>query len=359
MYNQDSPIPIFKQPRTASRFHYIWISAICIALIAAAVCLNEIYYPHPQFVGSRTIEIPSGFGSRMIGDKLKHEGFIRSKWMFVTYISLRGEASSLKPGTYDFTNASIPAIAEALVKGISRETIITLPEGGTINDLAQILQDQKIPAGTLFAEFAAHPISSDIVNKYPFPTQAAVLSGLEGYLFPDTYHIFKESSPQQIAEIFLQNFNKKITPEMQDEIKRSGKALHDIIIMASLIEKEVVPDVDRKMVSGILWNRLRLHIPLQVDATINYIKKQKKSLSLASDGRISIADLSLDSPYNTYKHKGLPAGPIGNPGLSAILAAMRPTPSSYIYYLSASDGRTIYSKTLEQHNAAKRKYLTK
>ena len=359
MHNQDSPIPIFKQPRPASRFYYIWISVICIALIGAAVCLNEIYYPHPQFVASRTIEIPPGFGSRMIGDKLKREGFIRSKWMFVTYILLRGEASSLKPGAYDFQNASIPAIAGILVKGISREKVIPLPEGATINDLAQILQDQKLPAGTLFAEFASRPIPLDIVNQYPFLAQTDPLSGLEGYLFPDTYHIFKESSPQQIAEILLQNFNKKVTQDMRDEIKRSGKTLQGIIIMASLIEKEVVPDADRKMVSGILWNRLRLRIPLQVDATISYIKKQKNSVSLASDGRISIADLALNSPYNTYTHKGLPAGPIGNPGLSAMLAAIHPTTSSYIYYLSTPDGRTIYSKTLEQHNAAKRKYLTK
>jgi UPF0755 protein len=195
-------------------------------------------------------------------------------------------------------------------------------------------------------------------KKYPFLNQASAISGLEGYLFPDTYYMFKNADFQDIADVFLQNFDKKITPKIRDDIARANKNLHDIIIMASLIEKEVISDQDRKIVSGILWNRLRIGIPLQVDATISYVKKQH-NMANAPSGRISHADLLLKSPYNTYLHRGLPAGPIGNPGLSAITAAIHPTPSTYLYYLSTPDGRTIFSRTLEEHNKAKHKYLTK
>jgi UPF0755 protein len=207
-------------------------------------------------------------------------------------------------------------------------------------------------------QFAARPQRIDMDKKYPFLKQASAISGLEGYLFPDTYYMFKNARSEDITDVFLQNFDKKITQEIRDDITRSKKNLHDIIIMASLIEREVISDEDRKMVSGILWNRLRIGIPLQVDATISYVKKQY-NIASAPSGRISHTDLLLQSPYNTYLHRGLPAGPIGNPGLSAIMAAIHPTPSIYLYYLSTPDGRTIFSRTLEEHNKAKHKYLTR
>ena len=356
----DSPIPMdvpsFKARRHGKRY-VIGVSAILL-VSSTILSLNEIYSAHAQFTDKRTIEIPQGFGSRMIGNKLKQEGFIRSKWTFVIYVSLRGEASSLKPGTYEFTSASIPEISAELTRGASREVIITLPEGASAGDLARILTEQGLAAGGTFASFSTGLDAKTFTQKYPFLKNANSASGLEGYLFPDTYHLFKDSDQHQIADIFLQNFDKKITPDMHGDILKSGKTLHDIIIIASLIEKEVMSDQDRAFVSGILWNRLKIGMPLQVDATINYIKKQNNS-PLAANGRISRADLALNSPYNTYKYRGLPAGPIGNPGLSAIMASLYPAPSSYLYYLSAPDGRTIYSKTLAEHNAAKQRYLTK
>lgn len=351
----DPPISSISKPRFLINGR-IFIVATIIIIVIAIIGIHEIYFFHPQFTGSRTIEIPHGFGSRMIGEKLKNEGFIRSKWTFIMYVTLNGKASLLKPGVYNLESVPIPRIAQMFVKGAAQEIIVTLPEGETIHDLEQILQDRGIAEASAFAQFATHSVSVDISKKYPFLNTVLAISGLEGYLFPDTYYMFKNIRPENIADTFLQNFNKKITLEIRDDITRANKNLHDIIIMASLIEKEVISDQDRKMVSGILWNRLRIEIPLQVDATISYIKKQR-NLPNAPNGRISHADLLLKSPYNTYLHRGLPMGPIGNPGLSAIMAAIHPTPSSYLYYLSTPDGRTIFSKTLDQHNIAKRKYL--
>ncbi|MDP3769549.1 MAG: endolytic transglycosylase MltG [Candidatus Sungbacteria bacterium] len=354
--NTDFPIPFSRQPRTRPWKFYLYIASVLFLLLTVALSINGIYRPHPLFAGTRSIEIPQGLGSRMIGDKLKKEGFIQSKWMFVIYVSLRGTASSLKPGTYDFENASITTIAQALVKGTTREKTITLPEGATVNDLAEILQQQGVVGGASFAVFAMAHTFPELSSAYPFLKNAVKTSGLEGYLFPDTYHLFKEASPEEIANVFLRNFDAKLTPEIRENIKQSGKTLHEIIIMASLIEKEVVSDEDRQTVSGILWKRLQLEIPLQVDATIVYAKK-RNNLITPANGRLLLSDLAIDSPYNTYTHRGLPIGPIGNPGTSAINAALHPASSSYLYYLSASDGKTIFSKTFEEHVMAKQKYL--
>ncbi len=351
------PSPLVLAPRSRHMRIFLIACAVILTIILAG-SLYEIYLPHVRFTGPRVIEIPPGFGSRMIGAKLRDEGFIRSKWAFVTYVSLRGEASSLKPGSYEFENAAIPEIARTLIEGVSREVVITLPEGATVRDLSKTLKERGVSAGNMFLSFATGALSMELRDAYPFLAHAGNTSGLEGYLFPDTYHLFKDAGTADIADTFLRNFDKKITSSIRDDIARSGHALHDTIIMASLIEKEVVSDEDRKIVSGILWKRLAINMPLQVDATINYIKKQSNPDAL-SNARLSIGDLRISSPYNTYAHKGLPPGPIGNPGLSAILAAIHPVSSPYLYYLSAPDGRTIFSRTLEDHNKAKQKYLTR
>jgi len=148
----------------------------------------------------------------------------------------------------------------------------------------------------------------------------------------------------------LANFDEKITPDLRKEITKQKKTIFEIITMASLIEKEVAMDEDRAIVSGILWKRIKLGIPLQVDATITYITGKNNT-------KISLNDTKINSPYNTYKYRGLPPGPIANPGIAAIRAAIFPKSSPYLFYLSAPDGRTIFSKTLEEHNTAKTRYL--
>jgi UPF0755 protein len=172
---------------------------------------------------------------------------------------------------------------------------------------------------------------------------------LEGYLFPDTYYFPLDVSGEEVVRIMHENFEKKIAPYLK-EIEKSGKSLKDIIIMASLIEKEVKTKEEKELVSGILWKRLKAGIPLQVDATITYITGKKTT-------KIPLEDLKIDSPYNTYKYKGLPPAPICNPGLESILAALYPKESDYWYYLSKPDGKTLFFKDYEEFIVAKAKYL--
>lgn len=332
------------------------VLAIVFFCAATAYGVYATYIPYSSYRGNKTVMIPSGYGLRMIGALLKQEGAIRSKWVFIIYATLNGAASSLKPGTYSFGRENIPRITADLVRGVNREVSLTIPEGWDIADISSRLGEEGIATGHDFAAFTSHDGARILKEKFPFLADLPAGSSLEGYLFPDTYHFFRDTTQLHIAETLLANFSGKITPEIKEEMRKKNISLHEAVIMASLVEKEVVSDDDRRTVSGILWKRLRLGIPLQVDATINYAKK------LAGDergpnGKIYVIDTKIDSPYNTYRYRGLPPGPIGNPGLSALKAAINPKDSSYLYYLSTPDGRTIFSRTLEEHNAAKAKYL--
>lgn len=314
----------------------------------------EAYLPHSALDGSKQVEVPPQYGSRKIGELLKNEGAIRSKWVFVAYVSLRGWASSLQPGEYTFSNRdSVADIARQLIRGGTNEVAITIPEGWTIYDIAEALEENRVVTKDEFLLFRP---STELKNKFPFLEEIPADTVPEGYFFPDTYRFFKNAELDDVVSKMLANFDRKITPDLREEIKKQNKTLFDIITIASLIEKEVVTDEDRAIVSGILWKRLEHNIAMQVDATLSYIKKQRGE-EPSRDGRLFIRDTKVDSPYNTYLYPGLPKGPIANPGLSAIRAAMYPKNSPYLYYLSAQDGTTIFSKTLNEHNVAKAKYL--
>jgi UPF0755 protein len=191
---------------------------------------------------------------------------------------------------------------------------------------------------------------SDYRDKYDFLADIPqYATSLEGYLFPDTYYFNYGDTAIEVAKTMLANFGEKLTSKLRSEIKNQGKTIYEIVTMASLIEKEAATDTDRKLISGVLWKRLDAGMRLQVDATVLY--------ATGKTGSVSIEDTKTDSPYNTYMHAGLPAGPICSPSLNSILAAIYPQDSPYWYYLATPEGKTIFSKTLEEHNAAKYKYL--
>lgn len=337
-----------------------------ILAIAAGIgilgMLNEIHYPHPSFEGRKRIAIPQGAGSRVIGAHLKTEGIVRSKWAFVTYVFLQNRASDLKPGEYTFfSDMNIPEIANDLIRGGATEILLTVPEGWTSADIAKKLESEKVATLQEFLNATGYPNTDyridqklpqpeNLADTFSFLADKPWYVGLEGYLFPDTYRIFRDSTPEEIIEKILENMDKKLTPDLREEIARQKKSVFAIITIASLIEKEVRTDEDRAVVSGILWKRLERNMPLQIDATINYITGGKNPSATREDTKIN-------SPYNTYLYAGLPLGPIANPGLSAIQAAIYPKKSPYLFYLSTPEGKTIFSRILEEHNAAKKKYL--
>ena len=330
-----------------SSYHKFLILLFVIILYA----LGYAMLPHTNFSGEKRIVIEKGQGPRNIGAMLKKERVIGLKWAFVAYVAFTNTASYLQPGTYVFReDASLPTIVSMLTRIGRMEKTITIPEGWGVTDIVQYLNEKSVASAEDLRALAERKDRPAAVERFWFVRELPENATLEGYLFPDTYRVFSDATAEDVIVKMLENFEKKLSPDMMGAVKMSGRSLHENIIMASLIEKEVATDEDRALVSGILWKRLKNGMPLQVDATINYITGNHTT-------EVTLADTKVESAYNTYKYAGLPAGPIANPGLTAVWAALHPKGSSYFFYLSTPDGQTIFSKTLDEHNIAKAKYL--
>ena len=298
---------------------------------------------------SGLFEVREGEGVFQIAKNLKKQGFIRAEFPFYFYLFLTNKWRDLKSGVYQFSSdETFLSIAQKIIQGDTHTIKITIPEGYNLAQIDARLSEAGLIEKGEIIDFDIENFQFSILNFQSNPNFQ--FSNLEGFLFPDTYYFSPSAGVEKIVKIFLDNFDKKLTAEMRQEIERQNKTIFEIITMASLIEKEVKTIEDKKIVAGILWKRLKNNIPLQVDATITYITGRRTT-------KISKEETKIDSPYNTYRYKGLPKGPICNPGLDSILAAIYPKDSEYWYYLSTPKGETIFSETLEDHIRAKKKYL--
>ena len=306
-----------------------------------------IYIPKaPYSAEKKMFSIEKGEGTKEIAHLLERESFIKSAPLFRAYSLFKRVAGRLQAGEYLLSPAmNIPEILEKFVLGDVIRITITFPEGLNLTEVSEKLTEH-FPEGFQVKNFRIKDFSRD----FEFFKDAPAEASLEGFLFPDTYQFSLKASPEEITRKILSNFDKKVTTDIREKISRQKKTIFEIIIVASLIEKEVKTFEDKKLVSGILWKRLEKKMPLQIDASITYITGKKST-------RVSIEETKIDSPYNTYKMKGLPLGPISNPGLESILAAVYPEESDYLYYLSTPTGETIFNKTFEEHKIAKEKYL--
>ena len=300
--------------------------------------------------------IQKGMNSKSIAFDLESQGIINNSLFFRAYVIIFGQWPSLQAGSYDVSpSMSISSIVKKFVSGDVKKIYITIIEGWNLQDISEYFEKEKLYLKTDFLDLTNPSTSSgqgkDWSQDIDFLKDKPKNLTLEGYIFPDTYQIAFGLTLDKLLETILDNFDKKLTQELRKEISLQKKSIFQIITMASIIEKEVILLEDKKIVAGILWKRINAGIPLQVDATINYITGK-------NDPGVSIKDTTIDSPYNTYKYYGLPKGPISNPGMDSILAAIYPTKTDYWYYLSADDtGKTIFSKTLDEHNIAIAKYL--
>ncbi len=276
-----------------------------------------------SFSENSLISVKEGSSLSEIGLQLKEDGIIKSDTPFVLLVKLFGLERSIKSGNYFFekSNSLFEVIKRLVTADFEIEPQkVTIPEGATLSGIADIFKSAD------FNDF----------NKDDF---LAMTKGKEGYLFPDTYFFLPNVTARQVMERMERNFRKKV-----------GSIDKNILVMASLIEREVPDSKDRRIISGILWKRISVGMPLQVDAVFPYIKGEK-------GGKVTFNDLKIGSPYNTYLNKGLPPTPIANPGLDAIDAARHPKESPYWFYLSGKDGSTHFSKTFAEHKRNRIKYL--
>ncbi len=276
------------------------------------------------------INVEEGMPLQKIASMLEERGVINNAALFSLIVRTLGDDRHLPAGEYFFSRQeNMFWVAERLIAGsFEVEPVrITIPEGLTVKDIAHLLLI-KIP------EF----------NYREFVDRAR-----EGYMFPDTYFFRPGQSTDSILAVFDNNFNNKML-KIQKEANASGHTLDELLTMASILEKEASKTQDRQMISGVLWHRIAIKMPLQVDAVFPYLIG-KNTFQLTLD------DLQIDSPYNTYKYKGLPPGPIDNPGLDSILAAAKPTKNNYVFFLSDANGNFHFATTYDQHLANKKRYL--
>lgn len=331
-----------------------FIIIIIIVLAAGPFYLNSLKMPVNNNGQETIFAVNQGETVGEIALNLKKEELIKSTRYF-KYLVWRGKLKILA-GQYSLSQKiSMENIIKILTAGdiINNEKQIRIIEGWGIKDINNYLNKNKIVEENSFIKLAEKEmnnldfkeLSEEIASTLP---KNAIL---EGFLFPDTYRLNKDAKADEIIRKMLVNFENKLTQEMRGEIKKQNKSVFEIITMASVVEKEVRTAEDMKIVSGIFWDRIKYGMPLQADATLSYIFDD-------NIGGHSIEETKIDSPYNTYKYAGLPKGPIANPGLNAITAAIYPKFTGYGYFLSdPATGKTIYSKTLSEHNVNKAKYL--
>lgn len=330
---------------------------LTIILIASIVLAIIVWYQSALGFRSRNqapeaVTITSGEKTTAIIDDLKAKKLIRSKLAFKIYL-YKHKKIKLQAGEYMFvpstsTRQIIMMISSGQISG--REIKILFREGLTAKEMQAELTKQGYLTDNSFLKIAETPIKNlpSTIRSFSFLKTAPPTATLEGYLFPDTYRLFNDFTAEDLISKMLRNFESKVTPEVNN-IK--DHSLFEVVTMASLLEKEVRTEADMKIVSGIFWDRIKIGQALQSCASLAYILGVNKP-------QYTYEDTQIDSLYNTYRHPGLTPGPISNPGLRAIRAALYPTKTEYNYFLSRPDtGETVFSKTLEEHNVAKAQYL--
>lgn len=313
-------------------------SVVGFCMVVLLALYMSIVRPPSSTVYPVQITVESGQGAQSIARELSRAGVVTSESIAQHLIVSEGGERKIQAGLYIFSKPmNVFAVARKIVKGDYGyvPVKITIPEGSNSRKIAEIVNLK-------FPDIATSTFESFAIKK-------------EGYLFPETYFFYpKATSTEILARIELQ-FNKTISnPTLVTEIERAsstlGLSLDQILTVASILEEEVQTTEDRKIVADLIYRRMKLGMPLQVDATLAYVTGK-------TSAELTLKDLRSDNPYNTYTNKGLPPTPISNPGLDAIEAALNPTPNEYLFYLSDKDGITHFSKTHEEHVKLKAKYL--
>lgn len=291
--------------------------------------------------------ISPGMSSRSIGSKLEKEGIINEGWAFEEYVKRENLAAKLQAGDYTLRpGATISDLAETFLIARKDEVRITIPEGYRLTQIDELFAEKGLTSPGDILALKDNNFNFEITKDIPKGVD------LEGYLFPDTYFFETEkTSAKEILEKLIGTMNTKFTPEMLAEIKRQDKTLHEVLTVASLIERESFADDERPVISGIIWNRLDIGMTLGIDATIQYAVSDGWEQNLTYD------DLQIESPYNTRTKAGLPPGPICSPGIESIKAAIYPEETDYLYYLHDANGQIYYAATNSEHNENRALYL--
>lgn len=303
---------------------------------------------------SMIFEVERGDSVSEIAEDLSEAGIIESELFFKIYVKLAGNASNLQAGSFELTpGMNFRTLVAKLTDAQAQEVEVTIPEGYTIEQIGEVVMEalpgiseedwESIVSGQDLRLLAGIELLSGIPED----------QGLEGYLFPDTYRFRVDATARSVVETMVLTLKRRLAendiqiPENEFE---NGLTFHEMITLASIVEREVRSPEDMKIVAGIFYTRLKIGMALQADSTVNYLTGKQ-------DASVSLEDSKIDSPYNTYQYLGLPPGPISNPGMNAILAVLSPTDSNKLYFLTSPEGEVIYATSFDQHVANKYQYL--
>ena len=284
------------------------------------------------------VKIRDGLSTAEIAKRLAEKGIIGSSLRFRFLARFYGYDDKFRPGSYTFTaDMSDEEVFQKLLTGEKKVVRFTVPEGFSIKEIAERLHNLDLADKDDFLKAAADFAPYDYMRK-----RKNVFFAAEGFLFPDTYNVDSDIEIDEILKLMAQTFDERLTPTMRVTAEKMGLSVYDLITLASLVEREVRYPEDRPIVAQILLKRLKLNMPLQTDATLQYLMDTPKE-------DVSIEDTQIDSPYNTYQHTGLPPGPIANPGMASIVAVLHPAETDYLYFVSDRHGHNHYAYTYEEH----------
>jgi UPF0755 protein len=306
----------------------LWFTLItvCLSVSCGRQKSNELAY-------QKIIIYPQETASQ-VALKLHDNGIINNAQTFLFWARILGYDKKIKSGRYRFaSNSRVLDVLKALSRGGENKAFITIPEGYTIKQIGQVLENEGICAQTAFVKACA--------DKTLLASLNILSSNAEGYLFPDSYDFTIGLEPRQVIERMTKRF-WQVFNEIQISNIKNQKSIDTIVKIASLIEKEAKLDTERPIIASVFYNRLKVKMPLQSCATVQYILPNHKEV-------LSIEDTKIDSPYNTYLYPGLPPTPIGNPGKAALIAAVKPAQTKYLYFAVAQNGSHHFSQNFAEH----------
>ena len=333
------------------------LAVVIFGLLGFAIWAGGQIWKTPSDLSDKVaMTVASGESVHEIAVQLKEDGLIDSVWLFEAFVRFVKRDNRLQAGTYEISRGEgIASLFMTLRYGMQTTDVeVTIPEGYTLKQIGELV---GVKLGISFEEWTmATGVDS------PFEGTMSLLSSkpgrvdLEGYLFPDTYRFAQSATAEDVARTMLETMAwrfEALDVLFVDEGCESDcwwvENIHELLTLASIIEREVMIDVDRGNVADVFIKRLKIGMALQADSTVNYVTGKKTP-------GVSLDDLRIDSPYNTYKYPGLPPGPISNPGIAAIEAAVNPTPNDYYYFLTTDEGEVIYAKTYDEQVANKARY---
>lgn len=330
-------------PSSRSKFFLLSLGLLLLFFILVIYWL--LFVPPSKTASTKVIFIKKGTHLKKVSEVLQQDGIIKNRHFFVLLTTILGKKTKVKAGEYEFHTQMLPLeVLDALVKGQVKPHLVTIPEGYTLSQIAQLLEDLNLVEKKGFLQKASSPafINTLGLSQLAGPT-------LEGYLFPDTYHLFREMDPEEVIQMMVHQFKKVFGPDLANRTSELGISEREVVILASLIEKETPLPEEKPLISAVFQNRLKKKIPLQSDPTVIYGIKN-------FSGNLTKEHLLRRTPYNTYLMIGLPPTPICNPGKESLLAAVHPAPVPYLYFVSKNDGSHYFSSDIEEHNRAVWKY---